>query len=371
MRFRIEHQINKLNSKRRGGETMKKSLILLVAFLFAAGISTTVVAFHDAGVAHCDGCHTMHNSQDGLLVDADSPTGNPYLLVDATPSDVCLRCHAGYGQFTADGQSRGPGGDFYWITQDTTWSAHGHDYTVYGREHGHNMDSPGYGMVPDSVLTAAPGGTYNADYLGCNSCHDPHGNLHFRLLYGVGETANNYPGGYTFTEAEPVAEGNSRRTNIGDSGEELIGQHTAYISGMSEWCANCHSGLHSDMTTNFVHPTGDTIGSSLSNNYNAYVTSLDLTGTSATAYLPIVPFEDAANTVSSTTGTTASSQVMCLTCHRSHASPYPDAGRFDFSQTFLSESHPAGEPYLDYYDGNPLDLTTQRSLCNKCHIKDD
>ncbi len=48
------------------------------------------LAFHDHGVAHCDGCHTMHNSQDGQLVDPDSPDGNPFLLNDATPSDTCL-----------------------------------------------------------------------------------------------------------------------------------------------------------------------------------------------------------------------------------------------------------------------------------------
>ena len=370
MKVSMQHRVNRLYLRKKGGDNMKKTLILMIAFLFAAGMSTTVMAFHDAGVAYCAGCHTMHNSQDGALVDPDSPTGNPFLLIDATPTDVCLSCHAGYGQMSADGQTRGPGGDFYWITQDVTWSAHGHDYTVYGREHGHNLNGPGYGLVEDDILTTAPGGTYDSTYMGCNSCHDPHGNLYFRLLYGVGESANNYLGGYSFTEAAPVAEGNSRRTNIGDSGEEITGQHTAYISGMSDWCANCHAGVHSDMTTNLVHPTGQTIGSTLSGNYNAYVTSLDLTGAFATAYMPLLPFEDAANTTSSTTGTTASSRVMCLTCHRAHASPYPDAGRFDFHATFLVEGHPAGEPYLDHYDGNPLDLTVQRSLCNKCHLQD-
>ena len=350
---------------------MKKTLVLMVAFLFAAGISTTVVAFHDGGVAACDGCHTMHNSQDGMLVDPDSPTGNPFLLIDATPTDVCLSCHAGYGQMSVDGQTRGPGGDFYWITQDVTWSAHGHDYTVYGREHGHNLDSPGFGLAPDGVLTTAPGGTYISNYMGCNSCHEPHGTPYFRLLYGIGDTAMTYPGGYTFTEAAPVADGNSRRTNIGDSGEEIHGQHTAYLSGMSDWCGNCHAGMHSDMTTNFVHPVAVNVGSTNSGNYNAYVTTGDLTGAYATAYMPLVPFEDAANTVTSLTGTMANSQVMCLTCHRAHASPYPDAGRWDFAADILEDTHPIGDPYYTYYDGNPLVMTTQRSLCNKCHLKDN
>jgi len=349
---------------------MKKALVLAVALLFVAGYSTGVMAFHDAGVARCSGCHTMHNSQDGALVDADSPTGNSYLLKDSTPSDTCLSCHAGYGQ-AGDGTGRGPGGDFYWTTVDVTWTSHG-TKTVYGREHGHNIDAPGHSMVVDDVLTTAPGGTFDADFLGCNSCHDPHGNTNFRLLYGAGDTEANYPGGYTFTEPAPIAEGNSRTTYAGASGEEYNGNHTAYISGMSDWCANCHSGMHAGMTSNLVHPI-EAIGSDISVNYNAYVTTGNVTGGAyATAYLPLVPFEDAANTTASTTGTTAASRVMCLTCHRAHASPFQDAGRWDFGATLLEESHPdeLSEPYMATYDGDPLNLADQRSLCNKCHVQD-
>jgi hypothetical protein len=349
---------------------MKKVCFFGVVILFLAGYAVPVIAFHDGGVARCNGCHTMHNSQDGALVDPDSPTGNPYLLIDATPTDVCLSCHASFGQFSSDGQTRGPGGDFYWLTQDVTWVTDSVTYWSYGREHGHNIVSPGYGLVEDGVLTTAPGGTFMSAYMGCNSCHDPHGNPNFRMLYTTGESPANYPGGYPFTEPAPVADGNSVRTRIGEAGEEITGQHTAYTSGMSDWCANCHAGMHSDLTTNFVHPVGDTVGSTISSNYNAYVTTGDLTGSFSTAYMPLAPFEDAANTTTSTTGTVASSRVMCLSCHRAHASPYSDAGRWDFNQTLLGNSHPAGEPYMDHYDGNPLDLAIQRSLCNKCHLED-
>jgi hypothetical protein len=270
-----------------------------------------------------------------------------------------------------DGQTLGPGGDFYWITQDVSWSAHGGTSIVEGREHGHNLNAPGHGVDADSVLTTSPGGNYTASYMGCNSCHDPHGeDGNVRLLYGIGDTAANYVGGYDFTETAPSLLVNSRRTGLADSGAEKLAQHTAYLSGMSDWCANCHSGMHSGMTSNLVHPVNVGIGTDLSNNYNAYVTTDNLTGSFATAYLPLVAFEDAANTTTSTTGTTASSKVMCLSCHRAHASPYPDAGRWDFAETELSASHPAGEPYLAQYSGAPLDLTVQRSLCNKCHAKD-
>lgn len=360
--------------KRGGGEkVMKRLFVVMMAVLFVASYSSAVMAFHDAGVAYCGGCHTMHNSQEGALIDSASATGNSYLLKKGTPSDTCLSCHAGYGQLTTDGLSLGPGGDFYWMKTDVSYVGHsGSTTTVLARKHGHNLNAPGNALSEDTTLTTAPGGTYDATYMGCNSCHDPHGNANFRLLYGIGETAANYPGGYDFTDGAPVAIGGSRKTKLADSGAEKYAQHVGYQSGMSGWCANCHPNFHSGMTSNLVHPTGQNLGTDIANNYNAYVTTGTLTGDVSASYLGLVPFEDAANTTTtSTAGPTATSKVMCLTCHRAHASPYPDAGRWDFAQTELSESHPAGEPYLAEWDGgNPLDLTHQRSLCNKCHIQD-
>ena len=36
----------------------------------------------------------MHNSQNGVVVDAAHPAGNAYLLAYGNPSDTCLRCQA-------------------------------------------------------------------------------------------------------------------------------------------------------------------------------------------------------------------------------------------------------------------------------------
>ncbi|RKZ16114.1 cytochrome C, partial [bacterium] len=56
---------------------MRKVLFIIMGL---AVVAVPAAAFHDGGVAHCNGCHTMHNSQDGTLVDPDSPNGNPWLL---------------------------------------------------------------------------------------------------------------------------------------------------------------------------------------------------------------------------------------------------------------------------------------------------
>jgi nitrate reductase cytochrome c-type subunit len=71
---------------------------------------------------------------------------------------------------------------------------------------------------------------------------------------------------------------------------------------------------------------------------------------------------------------------MCLTCHRAHASAFNDATRWDMTHELLAESWPtaanlvtmgavANSPY--YGRDIAADFGDyQRSLCNKCHVKD-
>ncbi len=338
-------------------------------------------AFHDGGVAYCAGCHTMHNSQNGQLVDPTSATGHAYLLKYGNSSDTCLNCHANYGQFYS-GAGFGPGGDFYWLTKTYTWSSHGTTKTSPGSSHGHNIISPAKGLTADATLTTAPGGDFLASRLSCTSCHDPHGNESFRILYGTA-VGPIYDGTrYDFNYEQPLAKGNSRKTYVGGGGNETNAQHTVYKDGMSEWCANCHVNFHSDETNNFVHPEED-MGSTIAANYNAYVSTDDtVTGTQATAYWGLAPFEavnvDLAtvSTTSNTEGPTGVDKVMCVTCHRAHASAFDDIGRWDFDTVFMVDSHPmatdggvgtndATNKYYQY-----AFATNQRSLCNKCHVKD-
>lgn len=356
---------------------------LLASALFVIAVSTTgAFAFHDAGVADCAGCHTMHNSQDGAPIDTVNVTGNPYLLKAANSTDQCLSCHADYGQFYG-GLGYGAGGDFYWLTKTYTWTAHGHDRESTGDSHGHNVISPANGILADQTLTEAPGGDFDSDWLTCTSCHDPHGNMNFRILYGSALGPIYVGGRYNFTEDAPLAAGNSRRTMPVDGDPETNLAHTVYKSGMGEWCANCHETFHSDNTTNFVHPVSEDLNG-LADNYNAYVSSDDQTGGSQlTAYWGLVPFEDidvdleTVDTENYTAGPAANDQVMCVTCHRAHATAFPDIGRWDFGATFIvHDSHPQltdGGATQDDIDNMYYDYTfvsNQRSLCNKCHVKD-
>lgn len=341
---------------------MKKTLLLVAA---AVILAAPVMAFHDGGVAHCNGCHTMHNSQDGALVDPANPNGNAYLLVKADPSTVCIDCHDHLDRtYPIGGDPLNPpaqraGGNFIFLIEDNLNDGHGGATDpIPGDAAGHNIISTENGLAADATLTSAPGGSFPGSVMACTSCHDPHGSTDFRFLYGTGRGPAGLPG---FTNPAPDAVGVSIFAPVSDS------FHTEYNGGMSAWCGNCHGDFHNN-NTKLIHPSGSTLGGTVANTYNLYNGSDDLTGgVAATAYIEEVPFEDAANTTFSTTGPSATSQVSCVTCHRAHATSAPDAGRWDFSVTFLVEDgHESGS----YTIPNPYSVY-QRSLCNKCHKKDE
>jgi hypothetical protein len=373
--------------KRKGDvmKGLKLTLIIMAAGLVTFGLSGVAGAFHDDGAAYCSGCHTMHNSQDGEPV-TDTPGGS--LLIRPDSSSVCLDCHADYGQFTEGGSGYGSGGDFHWLTKTYTWEAHGHAAESTGDSHGHNIKALDFNLDGvDDKLTVAPGGTYLSQYLTCTSCHDPHGRQgNVRILWGIGDTTPGYPGGYTFENAAPIMAVTSRRTRFDDTRGEPVSDklHTAYGSGASEWCANCHEGFLNTGLVSGKHPAGMAMGQDIATNYNAYVSTGDMTGQKETAYWEIVPCEtgdtDPANLdTESTVGASASGRVMCMSCHRSHATAFPDIGKWYFRATLIAhDSHPqlddggvtggAQEIVNSYYGRTFTD--EQRSLCNKCHVND-
>jgi formate-dependent nitrite reductase cytochrome c552 subunit len=297
----------------------------------------------------------------------DPDGNNPWVLVDDTPSDVCLGCHAlGFGAVWGDDPLSPPpekgSGNFTFLDEDNLNDGHGGATNpISGDAAGHNVVATGWGNGQDGTLAQAPGGTFPSSVLGCTSCHDPHGTDAFRLLYGTGRLVQDF---FTFTEDAPVASGLSIF-----SGTESDSNHTAYESGMSAWCSNCHTDYHDNSGT-LIHPSGEFMGGSIATTYNLYNGTVDqIGGAQATAYLAAVPFEDATinNATSNTSGPTFSSQVSCISCHRAHAMSAPDSGRWDFSVTFLHEdgvesgSYPIPDPYSNL---------NQRSLCNKCHTQD-
>jgi predicted CXXCH cytochrome family protein len=138
----------------------------------------------------------------------------------------------------------------------------------------------------------------------------------------------------------------------------------------------------------------------IATNYNQYVKSGDLTGGSGVSYTSLVPFEEGitdiatlkghVNTAGAGTGSkqgpvSGSENVMCLSCHRAHASGFNHMTRWDNDFEFITEggSYPVSATTTSLYNatdykaamygrdpGASIFATYQRSLCNKCHVKD-
>lgn len=394
-------------------KAFKFGLVVMAAALVTFGLGGSALAFHDGGVAYCEGCHTMHNSVDGATNANGGTVGagvSTWLTKGSDPSSTCLNCHKGsagsYHIATTDGGSFTPGGDFYWLTKTFTWNSHGAK-TSAGDDHGHNVIAADFGFTQDATLSTAPGGTYSAALLGCNSCHDPHAvkNGGTKGGYGAIEISGSYGAdpallvtgnyrilgdigydggegaGANFTNDVPVA-----RTVSGL--QENDAAHTDYGQGMSEWCANCHTGFTADSSNPMRHPANNDahLGGTYSANYNGYVKTGDFTGSAATSYLALIPFErgvadPALLDTATTQGPDGSSNVMCLSCHRAHATAFQNATRWDMTSEFpATDSHPAtgdggvtGNDVVNSYYGRDLLAQFgefQRPLCNKCHVQD-
>lgn len=417
--------------------------LLATLLLVVTTHSDPAEAFHSGGVGDCIGCHSIRRPDGG-----NAGTGNDNLtaLMVSDPGSTCLKCHlivgeklpSSYLAATAEEDmppgippaQLSPGGDFGWLKINYRWGG-GDGGGSPGERHGHNIVALGYRFAPDAGRTTAPGGSFPATRLSCISCHDPHGKYRrfadgsigtvgipiqasgsydtspdpsgngavgvYRLLGGKGFVSSLYDGA-PFAADPPAAVSPENYNRPEDRGETRV----AYGKGMSEWCANCHPALLGGSGGGKAHPAGNNVkfSTAAAANYNAYVASGNLTGNPSTSYSSMVPFEmgtadyavlkgTAASTGGQTAGPGASSNVMCLSCHRAHASGWDHAMRWNMKAEFLvyngqfpgvdDSTVPAGisqgrtraETRKTFGDRPATAYASyQRSLCNKCHAKD-
>lgn len=345
-------------------------------------------------------------------------------------------------------KQRTPGGDFGWLKKDYSWVPRSGAATEYspGERHGHNINAIDHGYVTDSTISTSPGGSYPASQLHCSSCHDPHGKYRrnadgtitttglpikgsgsysssnpdsnfavgvYRLLAGNGYSPKSLGGAHTFSNDPPAAVAPSSYNRS----ENVTQTRVAYGRGMSEWCANCHASMHMESYVSgqdgLVHPAGNgaKLGATIAGYYNAYVKTGDMTGSQSTSYNSLVPFEEGVSDHSVTSYTTlkahaktddsyltgpddTNSNVMCLSCHRAHASGWDSMLRFSVGYEFMVGADGSNNPVYpgtdsaynnaaaamgrtvaehqaSYYDRPANKFAAyQRVLCNKCHAKD-
>jgi predicted CXXCH cytochrome family protein len=335
-----------------------------------------------------------------------------------------------------------PGGDFAWLKKTMSFLVRGNTTENEGLNNGHNIVATDYGYVSDTVRTTAPGSLYPADNLACSSCHDPHGRYRrdatgaysttglpifnsgsynnskdpvagvaavgaYRILGGNGYQPKSLSGNFAFT-SDPmdvvVASSYNRSEATAQTG-------IAYGNNVSEWCGNCHSSL---LQSGYVsgadhqrHPAGNAsnLTPAIVANYNAYVSSGIMTNTtSAAAFSTLAPFQVNSTDRSvlkpmAVTSTAYNNQnmpaaattdsVMCLSCHRAHASGFSGMLRYNVEGgEFMTIADTGNNAIYDTSNGSGTGLSqTQmqnayygrpatvfgpyaRAYCNKCHAKD-
>jgi hypothetical protein len=323
-----ENTITIFNGKNKKEKKMKKLIFTMFLVLVAAFLFTGVA---DAGVSGaCGTCHTMHNSQDGSAVDASGPND---LLLRAD----CTGCHTGSGV---------AGAPLIDKTSNIVSAGSFADSQIASETGTHNVADLPIGTFTEAGAADtqhgndAPGGVTLGTQLKCagtSGCHGDHDSKTTSFAgisgYHHGSSAYKYLG---------IATGNSGATTDvageksadWEAGGADATNHNVYragATGISNFCNNCHADFHDNDANNLT--AGD---SSL---WNRHPTDEALTTLPTTTGISVdyvnTPFAfDTGVTVSSTAATgytVANGQVMCLSCHRAHATGQADLLRFDYS----------------------------------------
>jgi hypothetical protein len=313
----------------------------------------------------CTDCHTMHNSQNTQTMSFDgSPDPFKALLRGS-----CEGCHTS----TAAGtwQSSIANAPIVYNTVEPTYSAKGlaagNFYYVSSTDDdkGHNI----FVSNPDGAIgNVPPGGTDLGQQISCSGTYGCHGHNgrqsgdtaiadQTKSIMG-GHHGVNAPMDGSITEVSKsyrfllgikgVEDADWEHDNVNTSHNEYQGSTAGTTDTMSYFCAECHGNFHTwtggvfevgNASPWLRHPTD--VAVPIVGEYSNIDT-----------YSMLAPVaRPTPDTVLDTTLVyRGSDMIMCLSCHRSHASPYYKMLRWDYKNTTLS---------------------TALSGCNVCHITKD
>ncbi len=375
-------------------DVKKRVIIMTRAGMFKVGCLTvllsTFLVLLPAGhvlaavTGACATCHTMHYSQDG-----DLPTGAtaggpwPVLLLGG-----CMGCHSETTTNTiraagnvpivwnTAGGTLDPGTSNAWaVTANMNLAGGNFYYVVNGPSHskGHNVEGM---VVADTVilpLNTPPGFdpandpstpnysvTYQLTCAGSNGCH---GNRNVdRSLYVNGFEASfkaisgAHHGTSTPIDGSTTAKSFRFLGSAALSAYSVLGkedsdwQQSASVSDHNEYqgainqttqttisylCGHCHwkfhasgaSGIGGPTSPWLRHPTDtDVIGKG-----GEYASYNDIIGGLAYSLEAPVGYVGAIPVATRATVASGDSPVICLSCHRAHASPYNDILRWDYT----------------------------------------
>lgn len=385
-------------------ETKGTHKILFLCFFMVIFVS--INAHATITISTCSDCHTMHNSQNATYMKLDSTTnvgisGSECTCCHADTRVVllrldCIGCHAqnpggaaniiniNWPQIAHQASEDLAGGNYRYVFIDDS--------------SGHNVHGFGNANIPsDNILANTPPG-YKSDYdpstgkyqtstssgqimcAGQNGCHgnreevssyDAMKGTHHAddSMLKFGSIAEGQQGGGT-GGADTITTGKSYRFLYNVHGGEdsdwqatsSANDHNEYkgapfsgrgqtqgwtdVTTISDFCAECHGQFHAGGLSGdsgigsaspwLRHPTDAVIPNS--GEYASYT----VYSTEVPVARPAIP-QSPGGTVDPGDSTNEDGAiVMCLSCHRAHASPYLDALRWDYDTMLAGGSGSGG-----------------------------
>lgn len=342
-----------------------KSRIFFLVLLIMVGITGWLrpnIAWSVAGA--CASCHVMH----AMVAGAAVPTaGGPQ---DFLMKNTCLGCHTG-GAAVIPSATQAP---MVLVTSGNELAGGNFNYLATGDNYGHN---PSDLSNPDT-LTKPPGwktgftnfgggqigsgaadGGWDTTKLSCDGIYGCHGNP---TAAGIKGSHHNNPHPLTDGAAAGLANdpGTGYRFLSGIMGwEEALfewgvgatpvnGEHNVYYSEarttdvvsnkqtISYFCAECHGIFHSGAGDEGLSNIDDP--AVMGSPWIRHPVDISMGTTAGTEYAHYTAYKTAAPVGSSDTSdgdmTVANATdriVMCLSCHRAHASAYPASLRWQYT----------------------------------------
>jgi len=354
---------------------MKPVSFALLAAVILLGTSFAALA---KVTGKCVNCHTIHNSQNSATVAVDFGDDSESPPYSSLVNNSCIGCHSSTDSSTWQDTITGApivyntnqpsygynneglaAGNFYWVKSDD--------------KKGHNI----FPDNPDDRLSQAPGASsascgasnschanFSTPYSGVDSmqgkygCQGCHMVEHFNGFHHAPDTTDTImdtetEGWYRFLEGHQSGSGSGVSGIEDPDWQKTVGSadHNEYLGNskasvdktkagkmgddallgntMTGFCCGCHGNFHLQGTTSvgaspwIRHPSDSELLNS--GEYASYTT-----------YDPLAPVARPSLSGVGSTVNPGTDLVMCLSCHRAHASPYDSMMRWDYASDTLS-----------------------------------
>ena len=354
-----------------------KNLILIcIVFVVAIVLNGFPASAIAAISGECSNCHTMHNSQSASAMATYGASGQPWKGTgpyESLTRGDCLGCHGsgsvnakgldpltGAPQVYHDGSGGAPdlaGGNFAYILGTkgslVASDAKGHNVIDLGDAESTLTSPPPGHHAPSTLTLNVPGGNFTCS--GLTGCHGRRSSgvtmkgAHHQNVNGQLNTADQVYNSYRFLMGVKGLENTVTKWQNVDASD-----HNEYFGAITPMtfsgnCSICH-------TPQGVQPTNDTMSGFCGTCHRSFHVTDGIGGTSS-------PFERhptdiilpnsgeyagyngvgnpysveapvARTSVPASPGNTVSpgnDVVMCLSCHKAHATDYPDMLRWDYT----------------------------------------